>query len=411
MKTRQYLLLGLLLTGAACTSGCRQSETQHAKYIFYFIGDGMGFTHVSTAEAYQAYLETGQTGSATLSFTEFPVLGMASTYSASNNITCSSAAGTALACGEKTNNGFLGVRPDSSDTRSIAATLHEAGYRVGIASSVQINHATPAAFYGHSPSRSDYYILAEQLPQSGFEFFGGGGLLDPQGKKGDMPDAYSLIREAGYCIVNGKDAQIPENAERVMLLQEVSRQDEALCSPGERKLGTELTLADVVRKGISFLYGTGKPFFLMAEGGKIDWLAHGNNAKGTLEEVLDFSEAIRAAVDFYREHPDETLIVVTADHETGGFAMGRKGYSVDFGALERIAAEFEGNAKNYESLAERKNAEIEAANREARLGWTTSGHSGANVPVFAIGAGSSAFAGKMDNTDIPKRILRSALGQ
>ena len=134
-----------------------------AKYIFLFIGDGMGATHVAAAESYLSYLE-GERGLEQVSFTKFPVLGMASTYSADKNITCSSAAGTAISCGEKTNNGMLGITPDGDTLTSIALELKEKGYKIGIMSSVPVNHATPAAFYGHNASRHDYYGITQEIP-------------------------------------------------------------------------------------------------------------------------------------------------------------------------------------------------------------------------------------------------------
>lgn len=402
MKRIYFCIIAVLLVGL---TACSKKEGE-AKYIFYFIGDGMGFSHVSIAENYSHFIHTGEIGNENLSFSAFPVLGMASTYSASNNITCSSAAGTALATGHKTNNGFLGVRPDSSEIYSIATELHKKGYRVGIASSVNINHATPASFYGHSADRNDYYILAEQLASSGFEFFGGGGFLDPNGKDGNRQSAYSLAEEAGYTLVHGLQEWNDTVQEPVLLVQKKERRDQDLVSPGERTK-EDLTLAQVVEKGIEILETEGaEPFFFMVEGGKIDWFAHANNPKATILETIDFSEAIAVALEFYKRHPKETLIVVTADHETGGFAMGRKGYSVDFGALtERNETEQVSNAKSYESNAQSEKEKLQRINEESRLGWTTTGHCGGNVPVFALGVGSEAFAGKMDNTDIPKRIL------
>ena len=397
-----------LLVGLAITS-CSNKE-QQPKYIFYFIGDGMGFSHVSIAENYLHYLENdGAIGNQCLSFTKFPVLGMASTYSASNNITCSSAAGTALSCGVKTNNGFLGVAPDSSAIYSIATALQAKGYRIGVGSSVNINHATPAAFYGHSSDRNDYYTLALQLGESQYNYFGGGGFLDPQGKAGDQPSAYDIAQEKGYPIVHGYQAGKFNEMDRLFLLQTEEKRDRDLVSPSDRT-AEDLTLSQVVKAGIEVLHTPeNTPFFLMVEGGKIDWFAHANNAKATIEETLDFSKAIEVALEFYRQHPDETLIVVTADHETGGFTMGRKGYTVDFSALDQTVANTgKKDGKSYELSAEEQKELLRATNEASRLGWTTTGHSGGNVPVFAIGAGSEAFAGKMDNTDIPKRILSIA---
>lgn len=400
-KTLNAVVMAAILLLTACTNSPKEP-----KYIFYFIGDGMGFSHVSIAENYANYARTGAIGNDNLSFSEFPVLGMASTYSASNNITCSSAAGTALSTGHKTNNGFLGVAPDSSWVISIANKLQEKGYRIGVASSVNINHATPASFYGHSADRNDYYILAEQLATSNFDFFGGGGLLDPCGKNGDKKSGYALAEENGYTLVHGLGEWNSSLTDKVFLLQNKENRDNDLRSPGDRD-ENDLTLPQVVEKGIEVLEtAEGTPFFFMVEGGKIDWFAHANNPKATILETLNFSDAIAVALKFYEKYPDETLIVVTADHETGGFAMGRKGYSVDFAGLDAAEqAHKDSDGKSYENNANAEKERLQKTNEAARLGWTTTGHCGGNVPVFAIGVGSEAFAGKMDNTDIPKRIL------
>ncbi|HPV88418.1 MAG TPA: alkaline phosphatase, partial [Bacteroidales bacterium] len=142
--------------------------------MFYFIGDGMGLAQVALAEAYLAGSD-GEIGSRTLNFTAFPVLGTVTTYSASNMVTCSSAAGTALATGTKTKNGMLGMAPDSVNLKAITYKIKEAGFKVGVSSTVTLDHATPGAFYANAASRSDYYNIAVQLPDTGFDFFGGGG--------------------------------------------------------------------------------------------------------------------------------------------------------------------------------------------------------------------------------------------
>lgn len=179
-------------------------QGQKAKYVFYFIGDGMGFNHVSITEYWLGYTE-GKFGSSPLSFTRFPILGWAVTHSASNLITDSAAAGTALSTGSKTNNGMLGVTPDSSDVQSIAYKIHDAGYKVGISSTVGINHATPGAFYGHNTSRSSYYEIASELPETDFEFFAGGGILESTGDDHDQPSIYDAIEDSGYIIAEGMD--------------------------------------------------------------------------------------------------------------------------------------------------------------------------------------------------------------
>lgn len=385
-------LLPLLLT----------AQEQKAKYVFYFIGDGMGFNHVCISEYWLGYTE-GTFGSLPLSFSQFPVLGWAVTHSASNLITDSAAAGTALSTGSKTDNGMLGTAPDSSALESISYKIHDAGYKVGISSTVGINHATPGAFYGHNVSRSNYYDIALEIPATGFEFFAGGGILESNGKDGEKVSAYETVENGGYTIAEGMEQYYAKKSgsEKMMLLQKDGRTKTELPYAIDRN-GSDLTHADLVQASVDFLYSKDGPgFFIMSEGGKIDWASHGNDTKAAILETISLSDAVAEAVKFYNEHPDETLIVVTADHETGGLSMSwKKGYNVYFGELENIDC-----SKDHATKEERE--EMDEASHAAHIGWTTNDHSGANVPVFAIGAGSGLFSGRMDNTEIPRKICEA----
>ncbi|HJB44850.1 MAG TPA: alkaline phosphatase [Candidatus Coprenecus merdipullorum] len=378
------------------------AQNQKAKYVFYFIGDGMGFNHVSVTEYWLGYTE-GVFDSRPLAFSNFPVLGWAVTHSASNLITDSAAAGTALSTGSKTDNGMLGVDSDTTALESIAGKIHDAGYKVGISSTVGINHATPGAFYGHSASRSNYYDIAMEIPASGFEFFAGGGVIESTGEDGDKASVYDFIEKNGYVIAEGMDEfhGIKASAGKMLLLQEDGRMKTELPYAIDMKDG-DMTQADLVKASIDFLYdGNGQGFFVMSEGGRIDWASHGNDTKAMILETLSLSDAVAEAIKFYNEHPDETLIVVTADHETGGLTMSwESGYNVYFDKIENI-----GKSKDFASDEERR--EMDEASHAAHIGWTTGDHSGANVPVFAIGAGSSLFSGRMDNTEIPKKICEA----
>ena len=378
------------------------AQNQKAKYVFYFIGDGMGFNHVSVTEYWLGYTE-GVFDSRPLAFSKFPVLGWAVTHSASNLITDSAAAGTALSTGSKTDNGMLGVDPDTTALESIAGKIHDAGYKVGISSTVGINHATPGAFYGHSASRSNYYDIAMEIPASGFEFFAGGGVIESTGEDGDKASVYDFIEKNGYVIAEGMDEfdGMKASAGKMLLLQEDGRMKTELPYAIDMKDG-DMTQADLVKASIDFLYdGNGQGFFVMSEGGRIDWASHGNDTKAMILETLSLSDAVAEAIKFYNEHPDETLIVVTADHETGGLTMSwESGYNVYFDKIENI-----GKSKDFASDEERR--EMDEASHAAHIGWTTGDHSGANVPVFAIGAGSSLFSGRMDNTEIPKKICEA----
>ena len=378
------------------------SAQQKAKYVFYFIGDGMGFNHVSLTEYWLGHTQ-GVFDSRPLSFSQFPVLGWAVTHSESNLITDSAAAGTALSTGNKTKNGMLATGPDSTALTSISYKIHDAGYKVGISSTVGINHATPAAFYGHNVNRGNYYEIASEIPASEFEFFAGGGAIESTGDDEDKVSVYEAIEKGGYVIAEGMDDFVAkkDGAQKMMLLQKDGRLRTELPYAIDMK-EYDMTQADLVRASIDFLYDEeGEGFFVMSEGGRIDWASHGNDTKAVILETLSLSDAVAEAVRFYNEHPDETLIVVTADHETGGLTLSwEKGYNLYLDKLEEISC-------SKDMVSEEERERMNEISHEARIGWTTGDHSAANVPVFAIGAGSDLFSGRMDNTDIPKRICEA----
>jgi len=376
----------------------RQSAV--AKNVFLFIGDGMGISHVAAAETFLS-ASSDRIGNAELSFTRFGVIGLASTFSSNSYITCSAAAGTAFATGYKTNNGMVCVGPHGQRYKSIAYTLKEAGYKIGIATTVSIDHATPAVFYAVEESRENFYAIARQLAPSGFDFFAGSGFLQPSGKDGKEESVLTQIEKYGYTIARTPAAlkKVP-NSQKLVLLQEESRSQEALVPAVDRTGKDGWTLTDFTRAGITRLEGD-SGFFFMVEGGQIDWEGHANNAAGVVYEVIDFAEAVEVAVEFYRKRPDETLIVVTADHATGGLALGVSG--IPYELKPELLKERKGRGKGSKNAM--TDAEIAALNAEAGFGWTTGAHTGEPVPVYALGVGSERFMGRMDNTDIPKRIL------
>ena len=318
-----------------------------------------------------------------------------------------------------------------------------------------------------------------ELPETGFDIFGGACRMKHLGKDKDKESLYDIIAGKGYGVAYGIDEynSIKDASEKMLLVEkpELVAAD-ALAYAIDRK-GGELTLSEIVESAISFLSkDADKGFFLMIEGGKIDWSCHSNDGGTTIQEVLDFSAAIDKVVEFYNAHPDETLIVVTADHETGGFALGHKsGYELNTKAFnsqkiskELLSQQFRELAVSKRKLATSKPAKVEwsevkeiltnnlgfwsdiniteAQEKEliatyeeafvkghnseektlyattgamanlamkmlndiAKVGWTTGSHSGIPVPVYAKGAGSSKFDGKMDNTDIPKKIMSAA---
>lgn len=440
-----------------------------AKYVFFFIGDGMGPHQVLSTEMYLAELE-GRIGRTSLLMTTFPYSGQVATFSANSGITDSAASGTCLASGKKTNNGMIGQKPDGTPAISVASRLKEQGWGIGIMTSVTIDHATPSSHYAHTPSRSNYYIIGTQLAESGFDFFGGSGFDQPQDKNNSAaPNLYDLCEQNGYVLAGGyADAKAKIGAQKMLLvpaerLVDRSRHAGALPYAIDRKEG-DLSLPEIVEVAIAQL-GIHDRFFMMAEGGKIDYASHANDGGTVLREVLDFDNAIKVAYDFYMQHPDETLIVVTADHETGGMALGNSDYTLNLkvlaeqkcssdllsdqlSALQKEAGERltweqvrEVISKNTGLYAEVEMSEeddqlLQAAfaqmiqhqgvekslykdinalaskalallNQKSRLGWTSKGHTASAVPVFAIGVGAERFTGWHDNSEIAPLIYEA----
>ena len=401
MKTRRIFAVICAIAMMVSFTGSFGNVTraeERAKYIFLFIGDGMGNSHVAATESYLSY-KAGKLGGEQLCFTQFPYLGLATTYSANANITCSSAAGTAIACGAKTNNGMVGVDPEGNNLESMAVELKRDGYKVGIMSSVPINHATPASFYAHNASRNDNYGISMDIPASGFDFFGGDGFLDLKGKRGDKEATNEVLEKNGYKVCYGTKEfkAAAKKAKKIVFCQEDTRATEAEQYTTDGGEVVETPLAEVVELAIDYL-GDKKPFFIMCEGGAIDWEAHGNQTMGTIRETIEFDKAIQVAYEFYLAHPDETLIVVTADHETGGLTLGAGRDMINWEALETEWLE-NGKKSTMDSDENRR------FNKSCSIGWTTGSHTGGAVPMFAIGAGAEKFNGRMDNTDIKGKIL------
>ncbi len=391
-------MIAMMFSISGCTeSSCKQDEK--AKYVFLFIGDGMGLGNIAVAESYLSY-KAGKLGGEMLTMTQFPYFGTATSYSADANVTDSSASGTAIASGEKTYNGGLGINADGEPVKSMAYDLKEDGYQIGIMSTVPINHATPGAFYGSSKSRSDYYDISRQIAGSGFDYFAGSGFIDFSGTEDNPQEPIDAYLEAnGYIVSYGMEEFKAEAAgkNRVIFCQESNREESAGNYVSSGKIAEDASLSQMLQLGME-QFDTEKPFFFMCEGGKIDWTAHDNKVMPMIMDILEFDQAIALAHEFYKEHPDETLIVVTADHETGGVSLGCGEDHIDWPALE---AQWEKDGKKNDLSRE----ENEKLNRKASIGWTTTSHTGGPVPVFAIGKGAEKFIGRMDNTDIKGKIL------
>lgn len=468
MKKLSLLLSFLLLV----LSG----YAQQAKYVFYFIGDGMGVNQVQGTELYRGELES-KIGITPIWFTQFPYATTATTFSATNGVTDSAAAGTALATGNKTQNGTIGMKQDlQTEVSSVAVWAKNKGCRVGVTTSVSVDHATPAAFYAHDPSRGSYYKIGTDLYKAGFDFYAGSDFIDPNNKDnkdGNSENLYTMAEKNGYTIARGYKDYLKKckKADKMILFQseKASEKDRTAIPYAIDRTKDDLTLADITRSAINFLSkDLSKGFFLMVEGGKIDWACHSNDAATAFHEVADMDEAVKVAYEFYSQHPDETLIVVTADHETGGFVLGTGAYKLNLQVLknqkvsesgftrilnelrkkynnnvswekvqqalkenfgfwdkvklnekqeERLLAKYNNTFKGKEAKLEKSEyAQDEPLAAEAKriideialVGWTSGGHSAGYVPVFAIGAGADLFQGRIDNTEIPIKIAKAA---
>lgn len=435
------------------------------KYIFYYIGDGMGMGQVMGAEAYN---RTVLGNNDNLLMMQFPVASVATTYSASSPVTDSAAAGTALAAGTKTRNGMLGVTPDTTAVTSIAKTLFDDGYGVGLVTSVYPDDATPGAFYTHVPSRSMYYEIGKDAASCGYDFIGGSNLRGIRDKKTKEPtDLMQIFAENNVRVIRGAEGMDTITSRRVLMLSPDSVRISNIGFTIDSIPGA-LTLPVMTEACLKHLQRNGRDrFFMMVEGGNIDHAGHANDGGTVIKEVLNFQEALKVAYDFYLTHPDETLIVVTADHETGGMGLANNsvGYNLrlnyyDYQKIskdefsdycrsllntrriytwddmkeylteklgfwthvpvteeqtemlkelyERCIVRREGvDTKTlYNNFSEFAVKVFNVLDSVTGLGWTTGGHTGGLVPVYAIGVGAEKFASFNDNTDIPKIIMQ-----
>lgn len=462
MKLHRIFSAALMAAAITATAWAKAPN-----YIFFFIGDGMGIAQVTNAQLYNARVLGNSTP---LLSTTFPVASMATTHSASSDVTDSAAAGTALSTGHKTVNGMLGVTPDSVAVTSVAKKLFDAGYGVGIVTSVAIDDATPGAFYAHVPSRSQYYDIGRQLAECGYQFAAGASLRGAFDKQGNPTDLMKYFDEANVSVSYGLDS-LDTTAQRLLVLSPFHKEKQNEIGFTIDSIAGALTLPALTRAGLDQLKRTSPDrFFMMVEGGNIDHAGHGNDGGTILREVINFNQALQEAYDFYLAHPDETLIVVTADHETGGMSVGCRetGYSVrlenaagqkiskeefsnlcramlrsrriytwddmqeilrdelGFGVNLKLTPEeterlhtmfdevFEKRASGldqktlYATFDGFTNEVFNILNAKSGMGWTTGGHSGMPVPVYAVGVDSQLFSPLNDNTDIPAKILSIA---
>ncbi|MEN6306738.1 MAG: alkaline phosphatase [Anaerohalosphaeraceae bacterium] len=346
-------------------------ETGAIEKVIVCIGDGMGFNEVGLAR------QAGVGLKKKLWMEKLPVMGAVRTFSGNNAVTDSAAAGTALACGVKTNNGTIGMNKDGVTHHSILEALALKGWRTGLVVTSTISHATPASFGSHVASRGSEADIAVQLLENRIGVMFGGGRKHwlPDGLNGGTrKDNQNLIEQArgyGYAVAYSKE-QMEQLTEGPVL--------GLFADDGLKTLRPEPMLAEMAAKAISLLNKPGrewfapKPkFFMMVEGSQIDWAGHDNDTDNSIRQTLLFDMAVRNVVEFAMKDR-HTLVIVTADHETGGLQL-----------------------RASSSQPTRFKAD-----------WHSKGHSGADVPLYAFGPGSRAFAGVQDNTEIPQKIAALA---
>lgn len=330
-------------------------EDRPIKNIIFLIGDGTGLAQITTGQ----YALVGPDG--LLHLQTMPVTGFVKTHSSDNLITDSASGATAYSCGLKTYNGAIGVDPDQIPCKTILEMAEEKGLSTGLVSTSSITHATPASFAAHQPQRSMQMQIAEDFATSGVEVFLGGGVKWFDGDlRSDSLDLLAQFEEAGYeILLNESDLQ---NSTANLLLGLFAEDGM------ERKEG-EPSSALMTQKALDVLSQNEDGFFLMVEGSQIDWAGHGNNTEYLINEVRDFDEAVKAALDFAQKD-GETLVVLTADHETGGMTL--QSQKEDGDAIE--------------------------------IFWTSGYHTGTPVPLMAYGPYATEFMGWRDNTYVGKKL-------
>lgn len=327
------------------------------KNIIYLIGDGMGLASVSMMQLENHYQPT--------IFDKAENIALQKTYSADNRVTDSAASGTALASGVKTNNTYLGMTPDGTHSESIMELAQSKGMATGVVVTTYLQHATPAAFYAHINSRHEYAKISEQLLGSKLDVAIGGGMAFFEERYGSKCKAKRAIKDAGFEYVDSMS----------QLGNDVAPRSLALLADKEVGADSGTYLAEATAAALAILEQRGgdNGFVLMVEGSLIDGMGHGNDAKAQQREMQGFMQAIEVAVEYAAEHPD-TLVVVTADHSTGGLTI--------------VSAE----------------ADFTLSEQGVEYRWTTNGHSGEMIPIYLYGAAAESINGIMENTELSIKL-------
>ncbi|MCB0276682.1 MAG: alkaline phosphatase [Calditrichaeota bacterium] len=336
------------------------STQPRVKNVIFMIGDGMGITQMTAGRL----REFGPNSKSRIE--SMPVTGLAHTHSIDDLITDSAASATALATGYKTRNGMIGMLPDMTSAKTLLEAAAEAGKKTGVVATSSVTHATPASFTAHVALRKMEPQIAEQQASGNVDVILGAGLqfFQPMSTEGsdrrDNRDLLAEARENGFQVVRSADEMAAITDGRIL----------GLFAPKYLSgLAGEPSLTEMTNKAISLVKDDPDGFFLMIEGSQIDWGGHDNDPEYVIREMIAFDKAVQAALDF-AEADGQTLVVVTADHETGGMSITKGSFGGD--SLE--------------------------------VKWTTGKHTGTPVGVFAYGPGSLRFTGVFDNTELPRII-------
>lgn len=383
---KKYRISFVLLVAMAVLASCNVEPASKPKNVIYLIGDGMGFGAVSSL-LLSMEEETG--------FEKAPVIGLSETCSANNYVTDSPAGGTALATGTRTCNGFLGVGPDSVQLESLLKKAQKMGKKTGIVVNTTLTEATPGAFYAGVTSRKESYTIAKQFTESGVDVAIGAG-LSAFINRPDSIDMTEVLINKGYDVyLDWKSVLESESKKFVGILDmgDVHRRNKKSNATASAAEGQEVCLAarlaateenaDTTRfsepteylhkactKALSVLEQEAEEgFFLMVESAIIDGYGHNNDSEGMIEEMQEFDKTLQALIAYVDAHPN-TLLVVTADHETGGTGVAYKSHEVNEPA-------------------------------GLHLNFSTKGHTGTVVPIFAYGAGAAEFRGIFQNRELP----------
>lgn len=363
--TKLIFVPAILLMVCSCSNSVQTlQEGKKPKNVILLIGDGMGLAQVSTTFYYQKKKP---------SFTRFNNIGLINTSSSAEKVTDSASSATAYATGKRTYNGAIAVNPDTAAIPTIVELLSPKGFSTGVIATSSIVHATPASFYAHSPRRSYYEYIASQLGSSDVDFFAGGG-YQFFAKRDDKKNYLDSLKSQGFTVETN-------SIDGINSFDINKKYGFLLADDGMPRMldGRGDFLLKATKKAIAHLKQDEDGFFLMVEGSQIDWGGHANDADYVITETKDFDTVIEEVLDF-AEKDGNTLVIVTADHETGGFSLS--------------AAEVRRQA-DYANIMPT---------------FSTGNHSATLVPVFAYGPGSEVFRGIYENKDIFDKMLL-ALGK